>query len=68
MCKCFSAYTRYFVKLLIEVNVNIDNELISSGVYRRVNCTGSMVYQEGQKHRYGSTRIFEIRVDPYRCF
>ena len=25
----------------------------------------AMVYQEGQKHRYGSTRIFEIRVDPY---
>ena len=24
-----------------------------------------MVYQEGQKHRYGSTRISKIRVDPY---
>ena len=24
----------------------------------------SMVYQKGQKHRYGSTRILKIRVDP----
>ena len=24
----------------------------------------TMVYQEGQKHRYGSTRISKIRADP----
>ena len=36
-CFHFSAYIRSFVKVLIETNVNISNELIFSDVYRRVN-------------------------------
>ena len=32
--------------------------------YRLKYCLKGMVYQEGQKHRYGSTRISKIRVDP----
>ena len=44
-CKCFTAssfsvYIRLFVKVLIEKNVNISNELNLSGVYRRVNTLG----------------------------
>ena len=33
----FSTYIRFFVKVLIETNVNISNELNFSNVYRRVN-------------------------------
>ena len=37
-CFNFSAYLRFFVKVLIEMNVNISNELnIISDVYRSVN-------------------------------
>ena len=44
MFSCFSlsAYIRYFVNVLIEMNVNINNELNFSDVYRSVNYTGSL--------------------------
>ena len=42
-CFDFSAYTRFFVKNLIETNVNISNELnIFSDVYRSVKHNGSL--------------------------
>ena len=37
----FSAYVRFFVKVMIKMNVNISNEFIFSDVYRSVNYTGS---------------------------
>ena len=36
-CFNFSAYLRFFVKVLIETNVNISNELNISDVYLSVN-------------------------------
>ena len=36
----FSAYVRFFVKVLIEMNENISNELNFSDVYRSVNYIG----------------------------
>ena len=39
----FSAYIRFFVKILIETNINISNELIFSDVYRSVNYTELLV-------------------------
>ena len=46
-CKCFScfnfsAYIRFFVNVLIKMNVNISNELNFSEVYRSVNYIGSL--------------------------
>ena len=46
-CKYFSgsffiAYIKFFVKVLIETNVNISNELNFSKVYRSVNYNGSL--------------------------
>ena len=38
----FSAYIRFFVKVLIEMNVNRSNELNISDVYRSVNYIGSL--------------------------
>ena len=38
----FSAYTRFFVKDLIERNVNISNELNFSDVYRTIDYIGSL--------------------------
>ena len=40
-CFSFSAYKRYFVKVLIETNVNLSNELILSDVYQGENYIGS---------------------------
>ena len=37
----FSAYIRFFDKILIETNVNISIALNISVVYRSVNCFGS---------------------------
>ena len=39
-CVNFSAYIRFFVKVLIETNVNISNELNFSDIYRNVNYSG----------------------------
>ena len=39
-CFNFSAYIRFFVNVLIEMNVNISNELNFSDVYRSVHYTG----------------------------
>ena len=41
-CFTFSAYIRFFVNVLIEMNVNISNELNFSDVYRSVNYIGSL--------------------------
>ena len=41
-CFNFSTYIRFFVKVSIERNVNISNELNFSDVYRSVNDTGSL--------------------------
>ena len=38
----FSTYIRFFVKVLIEMNVNRSNELNISDVYRSVNYIGSL--------------------------
>ena len=38
----FSAHIRFFVNVLIEMNVNISNELNFSDVYRSVNYNGSL--------------------------
>ena len=40
-CFNFSAYIRFFVNVLIEMNVNISNEFNFSDVYRSVNYTES---------------------------
>ena len=40
-CFNFSAYS-FFVKVLVESNVNISNELNFSDVYRSVNYIGSL--------------------------
>ena len=42
-CFSFSAYIRFFIKSLIETNVNISNELYFSDVYRHLNYNGSLV-------------------------
>ena len=46
MCKCFTASVlaliSFFVKVLIETNVNMSNELNLSDVYRSVNYIGSL--------------------------
>ena len=39
-CFNFSAYMRFFVNVLIEMNVDISNELNFSDVYRSVNYIG----------------------------
>ena len=45
-CKCLTAsikafsFIRLFIKVLIEMNVNISEQLIFSDVYRSVNYTG----------------------------
>ena len=39
-CFDFSAYIRFFVKILIETKVNISNELIFSDGYRRIKYIG----------------------------
>ena len=36
----FSAFITFFVKVLVERNENISNELNFSDVYQNVNCTG----------------------------
>ena len=41
-CFNFSAYIRFFVKVLIEMNANTSSELNFSGVYRIVNYIGSL--------------------------
>ena len=41
-CFNFKAYIRYFVKVLIDVDVNISNELNLSDVYRSENYIGSL--------------------------
>ena len=41
-CFNFSAYIRFFIKGLIDTNVNISNELNFSDVYRSVNYIGSL--------------------------
>ena len=41
-CFNFSAYIRFFVRVLIETNVNISNELNFSDGYRSINCIGSL--------------------------
>ena len=46
-CKCFPASVlaliwRFFINILIEMNVNISNELNFSDVYRSVNYIGSV--------------------------
>ena len=38
----FKHFIRFFVKVLIEMNVNISNELNLSDVYQSVNYTGSL--------------------------
>ena len=45
MVNCFnlSAHKRFFVKYLIEINVNISHELNFSDVYRSVNYIRSQV-------------------------
>ena len=47
VCKSFTGsilatYIRFFVKALIETNVNISNKINFSGVYRSVNYIGSL--------------------------
>ena len=41
-CFNFSAYVRFFVKVLNEMNVNVSNEVNFSDVYRSVNNIGSL--------------------------
>ena len=42
-CSNFSAHIKFFVKVLIKMNVNISNILNFSEVYQSANCIGSLV-------------------------
>ena len=41
-CCNFRTYIRFFIKVLIETNVNISNELNFSDLYRNVSYIGSL--------------------------
>ena len=46
-CLNFSAYIRFFFKVLIERNVDMSNDLNFSDVFRGVNYTGSLAIFTG---------------------
>ena len=48
----FNAYVRFFVKILIEMNVNMSSELNFSDVYRSVNYIGSVAKFTGTPSRF----------------
>ena len=52
--ECRTHSSIFKVCMILNADLNIDH---TARFY--------MVYQEGQKHRYGSTRISKIRFDPY---
>ena len=68
-CFNFIAYKFFIVKVLIETNVNISNELNSSDVYRSVNYIGPQCSLHFDKHQEkGNSVLNAATLKPFISF